>query len=99
MPVLTGKLGASVNGPEGLPRFDGDAWTPGIVWTGGAMRSRYGGCAGGFFKAVRDGDWPRARNLQELTLRSWSNTLVSVVSKGSKTHSTFRPARTRSLTW
>ncbi len=25
MPVLMGKLDASVNGPEGLPRFDGDA--------------------------------------------------------------------------
>jgi RNA-directed DNA polymerase len=30
------------------------------------------------FTAVRDGDWPKARNLQELMLRSWSNTLVSV---------------------
>src|ERR1035438_849026 len=26
MPVLTGKLGTSVNGPDGLPRFDGVAW-------------------------------------------------------------------------
>jgi RNA-directed DNA polymerase len=30
------------------------------------------------FKAVQDGDLARARNLQELMLRSWSNTLVSV---------------------
>jgi RNA-directed DNA polymerase len=30
------------------------------------------------FKAVRDGDWPKVRNLQKLMLRSWSNTLVSV---------------------
>jgi RNA-directed DNA polymerase len=30
------------------------------------------------FKAVQDGDWPKARNLQKLMLRSWSNTLVSV---------------------
>src|SRR6516162_2969274 len=30
------------------------------------------------FTAVRDGDWPKARNLQKLMLRSWSNTLVSV---------------------
>ena len=30
------------------------------------------------FKAVQEGDWPLARNLQKLMLRSWSNTLVSV---------------------
>jgi RNA-directed DNA polymerase len=30
------------------------------------------------FTATRDGDWPRVRSLQELMLRSWSNTLVSV---------------------
>jgi hypothetical protein len=26
MPELTGKLDTLVNGPEGLPLFDGDAW-------------------------------------------------------------------------
>jgi hypothetical protein len=26
MPELTGKLDTLVNGPEGLPSFDGDAW-------------------------------------------------------------------------
>src|SRR6202453_403858 len=30
------------------------------------------------FTAVRDGDWPKVRNLQKMMLRSWSNTLVSV---------------------
>jgi RNA-directed DNA polymerase len=30
------------------------------------------------FAAVRDGDWPKARNLQKLMLRSWSNTLIGV---------------------
>jgi RNA-directed DNA polymerase len=30
------------------------------------------------FTAVRDGDLAKARNLQKLMLRSWSNTLVSV---------------------
>ena len=30
------------------------------------------------FKAVQDGDLAKARNLQKLMLRSWSNTLVSV---------------------
>ena len=33
---------------------------------------------GRIFKAVRDGDWPAARNLQKLMLLSWANTLVSV---------------------
>ena len=42
------------------------------------MRSRYGGCADRIFKAVQEGDWPLARNVQKLMLRSWSNTLVSV---------------------
>ena len=31
------------------------------------MRSRYGGCARRIFKAVQEGDWPQARNLQKLT--------------------------------
>jgi RNA-directed DNA polymerase len=30
------------------------------------------------FTAVKDGDWPKVRNLQKLMARSWSNTLVSV---------------------
>jgi RNA-directed DNA polymerase len=30
------------------------------------------------FMAVKDGEWPKVRNLQKLLLRSWSNTLVSV---------------------
>ena len=30
------------------------------------------------FKAVQDGDLAKARNLQKLMLRSWSNTLISV---------------------
>jgi RNA-directed DNA polymerase len=33
---------------------------------------------GRIFKATKDGDWPKARNLQKMMLRSWSNTLVSV---------------------
>jgi RNA-directed DNA polymerase len=33
---------------------------------------------GRIFKAVQGGDWPTARSLQKLMLRSWSNTLVSV---------------------
>jgi RNA-directed DNA polymerase len=30
------------------------------------------------FKAVQEGDLARARNLQKMMVRSWSNTLVSV---------------------
>ena len=75
MPELMGKLGTSVNGPEGLPPFDGDAWGH-VDWRhheGQVRRLR-----GRIFKAVQEGDWPLARNLQKLMLRSWSCTLVSV---------------------
>ena len=74
MPELTGKLDTSVNGPEGLP-FDGDAWEQ-VDWRGHEERVRR--LRGRIFKAVREGDWPLARNLQKLMLRSWSCTLVSV---------------------
>ena len=76
MPEPKGKLDTSVNGPEGLPPvFDGDAWER-ADWRRHEeqvrrLRSR-------IFKAVQEGDWPLARNLQKLMLRSWSNTLVSV---------------------
>ena len=65
MPELTGTLGTSVNGPEGLPLvFDGDAWER-VDWRRHEeqvrrLRSR-------IFKAVQEGDWPLARNLQKLT--------------------------------
>jgi RNA-directed DNA polymerase len=75
MPELTGKLGTSVNGPEGLPLFDGDAWEH-VDWRRHEEQVRR--LRGRIFKAVQEGDWPLARNLQKLALRSWSNTLVSV---------------------
>ena len=75
MPELTGTLDTSVNGPEGLPLFDGDAWEQ-VDWRGHEERVRR--LRGRIFKAVQEGDWPLARNLQKLMLRSWSNTLVSV---------------------
>src|SRR5271165_134764 len=75
MPELTGKLGTSVNGPEGLPLFDGDAWDH-VDWRCHEEQVRR--LRGRIFKAVQEGDWPLARNLQKLALRSWSNTLVSV---------------------
>ena len=64
-----------VNGPEGLPVFDGDAWEH-VDWRHHEEQVRR--LRGRGFQAVRDGDWPRARSLQKLLLRSWSNTLVSV---------------------
>ena len=72
---LTGKLDTLVNGPEGLPGFDGDAWER-VDWRrheGQVRRLR-----GRIFKAVQEGDWPLARSLQKLMLRSRSNTLLSV---------------------
>jgi RNA-directed DNA polymerase len=75
MPELTGKLDTSVNGPEGLPLFDADAWDH-VDWRRHEEQVRR--LRGRIFKAVQEGDWPLARNLQKLALRSWSNTLVSV---------------------
>ena len=75
MPVLTGKLDTSVNGPDGLPSFDGDAWEN-TDWRHHEEQVRR--LRGRIFKAAQEGDWPQARNLQKLMLRSWPNTLVSV---------------------
>jgi RNA-directed DNA polymerase len=74
MPEPTGKLDTLVNGPEGLP-FDGDAWEH-VDWRCHEEQVRR--LRGRIFKAAQDGDWPLARNLQRLMLRSWSNALVSV---------------------
>jgi RNA-directed DNA polymerase len=61
-----------VNGPEDAVQHQWDA----IAWRTHEdnvrrLRQR-------IFKAVQDGDLAKARNLQKLLLRSWSNTLVSV---------------------
>jgi RNA-directed DNA polymerase len=72
MPAPKGTLGTLVNGPEGLPLFDGDAWDR-VDWRHHEEQVRR--LRGRIFQAVRDGDWPRARSLQRLVLRSWSNTL------------------------
>src|SRR5215471_11309743 len=60
----------TVNGPDGGSEWDVISWA---VHEQNVARLRRR-----IFKAVRDGDWPRARNLQKMMLRSWSNTLVSV---------------------
>ena len=64
MPELMGTLDTSVNGPEGLPRFDGDAWDH-VDWRRHEEQVRR--LRGRIFKAVREGDWPLARNVQKLT--------------------------------
>ena len=69
MPEPKGKLDTSVNGPEGLPSFDGDAWER-VDWRRHEEQVRR--LRGRIFKAVREGDWPTVRNLQKLMLRSWS---------------------------
>src|SRR5258708_11393107 len=74
MRVLMGKLDASVTGPEGLPPFDGDAWDR-VDWRRHEEQVRR--LRGRIFKAGQGGDWPLARSLQKLLLRSWANTLVS----------------------
>jgi RNA-directed DNA polymerase len=60
----------TVNGPEGGLEWDAVNWR---VHERNVERLRQR-----IFTAVRDGDWPRARSLQKMMLRSWSNTLVSV---------------------
>ena len=71
-----GMLDTSVNGPEDPPGvFDADAWQQ-VDWRMHEERVRR--LRRRIFKAVRDGDLAKARNLQKLMLRSWSNTLISV---------------------
>jgi len=60
-----------VNGPEDdTPSWDTVAWR--------RHEENVRRLRGRIFKATKDGNWPQVRNLQKLTLRSWSNTLVSV---------------------
>ena len=66
MPELMGTLDTSVNGPEGLPPFDGDAWER-TDWRHQEEQVRR--LRGRIFKAVQEGDWPTARNVQKLALR------------------------------
>ena len=65
MPEPKDKLDTSVNGPAGLyPVFDGDAWEN-VDWPRREEEVRR--LRGRIFKAVREGDWPLARNVQKLT--------------------------------
>jgi RNA-directed DNA polymerase len=60
----------TVNGPE-----DGLSWDA-IDWR--AREENVRRLRQRIFKAAREQDWPKVRNLQKLMLRSRSNTLVSV---------------------
>ena len=60
----------TVNGPDGVSEWDLINWGP-HERSVARLRQR-------IFTAARDGDLAKARNLQKLMLRSWSNTLVSV---------------------
>ena len=51
MPVLMGTLDTSVNGPEGLPPFDGDAWER-VDWRHHEEQVRR--MRGRIFKAVQE---------------------------------------------
>ena len=60
----------TVNGPEDVLDWDAVDWRA-REQDVRRLRQR-------IFKAVREQDWPKARNLQKLMLRSRSNALVSV---------------------
>src|SRR5260370_19237953 len=74
MPELMGTLDTSVNGPEGLPAFDGDAWER-VDWYCHEEQVRR--LRGRIFNAAEGGDWPPARKLLNLMLRSLTRTLVT----------------------
>jgi RNA-directed DNA polymerase len=60
----------TVNGPEDVLRWDAIDWRA-CEQDVRRLRQR-------IFKATREQDWPKVRNLQKLMLRSRANTLVSV---------------------
>ncbi|TMR87840.1 reverse transcriptase N-terminal domain-containing protein [Nonomuraea basaltis] len=65
-----------VNGPEGiLLRMDADGWDS-TDWR--TLEDEVRRLRSRIFKAVQEGNWPKARSLQKLMLRSRANTLVSV---------------------
>jgi RNA-directed DNA polymerase len=65
-----------VNGPDDADRTKVDQGWDAICWPvheDNVLRLRQR-----IFKATREQDWAKVRNLQKLMLRSWSNTLLSV---------------------
>jgi RNA-directed DNA polymerase len=70
-PVVTEAVTAvTVNGPEDVLEWDAIDWRA-CEQNVRRLRQR-------IFKAAREQDWPKVRNLQKLMLRSRANTLVSV---------------------
>jgi RNA-directed DNA polymerase len=63
------------NGPEDQPRDVPGQWDK-LNWR--AQEEQVRRLRQRIFKATREQDWPRVRNLQKLMLRSRANTLVSV---------------------
>jgi RNA-directed DNA polymerase len=64
-----------VNGPEDLLCLDAEKWET-IDWR--AQEEQVRRLRRRIFKAVQEEDWPKARNLQKLMLRSRANTFMSV---------------------
>src|ERR1022692_1084606 len=76
-PAVTEVVAPNVNGPEDRPREqDAPAGWDTIDWR--AQEGQVRRLRQRIFKAAQEQDWAKVRNLQKLTLRSRSNTLVSV---------------------
>jgi RNA-directed DNA polymerase len=60
----------TVNGPDGVSEWDLIGWD--------AHERNVARLRRRIFTAAREGDLAKARNLQKMMLRSWSNTLVAV---------------------
>ena len=69
------KAAPRANGPEDRPRDAPSQWDR-IDWR--AQEEQVRRLRQRIFKAAREQDWPKVRNLQKLMLRSRANTLVSV---------------------
>src|SRR4249920_2109647 len=68
--VIEAATAVTVNGPEDVLEWDAIDWCA-CEQNVRRLRQR-------IFKAAREQDWPKVRNLQKLMLRSRANTLVSV---------------------
>jgi RNA-directed DNA polymerase len=73
--IAEARAAPRANGPEDPPRDVPGQWDK-VNWPGQEEQVRR--LRQRIFKATREQDWPRVRNLQKLMLRSRANTLVSV---------------------
>jgi len=73
--IAEARAAPRANGPEDPPRDVPGQWDK-VNWPGQEEQVRR--LRQRIFKATRERDWPRVRNLQKLMLRSRANTLVSV---------------------